>query len=301
MKGNTLASVVGGFTVVLAMVAGVVVLKSESAKGKELYGQQDGQAVVIDDRGTEGVRVLEINTEFLWDDDGVNEGAVVKERVTTDQYNRELYYYADLIEKKSANVVGLIEIEGCHVAVDLASVLGGGWNTACKKGRDTFTGQDVAIVTRLDVRNVNDFSKFKSYSQGKKVTATKVVGASLSDGKQNYLVVVAHLISKRSNNDVKRMKQAESIAVGVDSLSKGHDGVIVMGDFNDFPGSRSVGVFKELGLLNPAAKDDCSYVYRGSCNLIDYILVSKGLGNGIFETVGMNKEFSDHSAVFYSM
>jgi predicted extracellular nuclease len=301
MKANIAGSLIGTVVIIGAMIGGVFFLKSESSKGKVLYGSVYEQEVTEQPSKAGDLRILEINTEFLWDDDGDNEGMIVDKYITSSDYNRELSYYAGLIEDVNANIVGLVEIEGCHVAHDLAAKLGSGWNVGCMEGRDSYTGQDVGVVTRFDVRSVDNFRGFKSFSRGRKLTASKVVGVSLSSFDKNYYVVVAHLISKRSDNDEKRLKQAESIYVGVKELARGHDAVVVMGDLNDFPKSEPVRMLKEIGLLSPAEEDDCSYVYRGECNLIDHILISPNIAGGVFETIDMDSKFSDHKAVFYGM
>ena len=245
--------------------------------------------------------IVEINTEFLWDDDGENEGRVVTESISTSRYTEELDYYVELIQRNDAQIVGLIEIEGCQVAADLKDRLGEEWKYVCKTGRDNYTGQDVAILTTFGFTGADNFEDYSSLDGDNRVRPSKVVGSTLSDGVEEYFVVVAHLISQRSDNDSRRLHQAKAIVKGVNALkSATTDHVIVMGDFNDYPESPPLVELKSLGLINPATANDCSYTYRRTCRLIDHVLVSEGIAGGNLDDFKMDERFSDHHALIYS-
>ena len=253
--------------------------------------------------------IMEINTEFLWDHKAPHDGRLIKESKVPTQakYEAELDYYKSLIQKHNADVVGLIEIEGCHIAKDLATKLNANWNVACKKGRDTFTGQDVALITKFKVlrktidNHKNSFALIKSGDKkGKRVRPSKALSVVLSNGRDSYLVTVAHLISKRGNNDLKRLAQAEAIKKTHLKLRERYKtkNQIILGDFNDLPESP---VLSELTSAGVALVDTmaCTYVYKGKCNLIDYILVSNNIAGGSLFAVKVSHKFSDHSVLVY--
>ena len=110
------------------------------------------------------VNVIEINTEWLWDSSDPHEGRVVGvdkkiKPPSLHEYNDELNYYASIIEQNDADIVVLIEIEGCYVADDVSRSLSGSWEVVCQKGIDTFTAQDVALIFDSLTFSVNQSSK----------------------------------------------------------------------------------------------------------------------------------------------
>lgn len=250
--------------------------------------------------------VLEINTEFLWDDKVPHEGRLAGDKFpipTRAAYQDELNYYATLITQSGAEVVGLIELEGCHVARDLARLLGKEWKSVCKKGRDTFTAQDVALLTSFSVnpKSVTNHSKSYYKLNGKKSRPSKALTALIGSGGNTYSVTVAHLVSKRSNNDEKRLKQARAITKTVNlhaSVFKPQH-IIIMGDLNDTVGSPALEAFKVANVQHAAIGSSCSYVFRNQCDLIDHILVSEGLQGGSFSHIDLPTKYSDHHAVKY--
>ena len=186
--------------------------------------------------------------------------------------------------------MGLIEVENKFVVETIASHLSGHWSVVFVKGRDTYTGQDVAILTRLNVIE-GTASNLEGYSgQSKDGTISKrpskVLGVELRDGNKRIYVIVSHLISKRGQNDKKRFAQADAIRKAMlDQYGKYHH-YVVLGDENDTPESDTVLRLQghwddETDLVQPADIEgddaDYSYVYQGKKGLIDHILVDADL------------------------
>jgi endonuclease/exonuclease/phosphatase family metal-dependent hydrolase len=257
--------------------------------------------------------VMEINTEFMWDHRLPHEGRIVgqkKPAPTKAQYAEKLRYFASLIKHEKADIVGLVEIEGCHVADDFLRVLNKGsqiWSSACKKGRDSFTGQDVAILSkfRISQETLSTFPNIRIPLQDKKVRPSKVLGVVVTpkSSQQKFVVIVTHLISKRGDNDAKRQAQAMAITEARNAMQSHHktQHAIVLGDINDVVGSATLStlVGGHYPLVNPADKNDCSYIYRNRCQLIDHILISPSLSGGSLYHIDMKEKYSDHHALIY--
>ena len=254
--------------------------------------------------------VMTINTEFMWDHKAPHEGRIVTgtKAPTKAQYDSKLQYFAKTIAQNNAHIVGLQEIEGCHIARDLKILLGKRWNVACKKGRDTYTGQDVAILTTLKVikKSVNNhkhsYSRISSGKNiGKKVRPSKAVTAVLIDAKgTKYAVTVAHLISRTRDQDPKRIAQAEAIRKTIDKIKSKHQvsREIVMGDFNDYRNTPVLSTLKGSSLVNHAGGSICTYTYRGNCRQIDHILTPKGMTHLQTKTINHSKKYTDHQTLF---
>lgn len=248
--------------------------------------------------------VMSINTDFLWDSREPHDGRIVGQRKpapTLSQYHKELSYYTDLVRDADADIVGLIEIEGCHVAEKLARALGDPWSSTCRKGLDSWTGQDVALLTKMKTLASSNIKGHSTRLKGKKIRATRALTAVLTDGKETYMIAVAHLASKLGNNDLKRVAQAKSLKSGINAMLSKYDvdHKIILGDMNDTPNSDTLKTLMVGGYQNPARVTNCSYTYRNKCSLIDHILTSSSLAGGEFYDQPMSSTFSDHRAVIY--
>lgn len=248
--------------------------------------------------------VISINTEFLWDSSEPHEGRIVGQRKpapTLSQYQKEISYYSKLVRNADADIVGLVEIEGCHVAEKLARALGEPWSSTCKKGLDNWTGQDVALLTKMKTLASSNIKGHSTPLKGKQIRATRALTAVLTDGKETYMIAVAHLASKLGNNDLKRVAQAKSLKSGIKAMLRRYDvdHKIILGDMNDTPNSDTLKTLIVGGYQNPARLTNCSYTYRNKCSLIDHILTSSSLSGGKFYDVPMDSAYSDHRAVIY--
>lgn len=260
------------------------------------------------------LRAISINTEWLWDASDYIDGVVLgaDDLPSPIEYMAEINYFADLIERADANLVGLQEMEGCHIVDDIVTALGAGtWYSVCATGRDTYTGQDVGIVSQFPI-HAGPFTFPAIYGEygSSSVRPSKIVGAVLDTPLGNLAVVNTHLLSKLNpDNDERRAAQADAVLMGyydlyLDTSAKYG---IVMGDLNDTPSSRPLTILTGSGALSntlyannrvPTAAD-CTYTYNGSCELIDHILVSSSLSGGTFGIIETDPAYTDHDAVLF--
>jgi len=253
---------------------------------------------------------MTINTKFLWDHLEPHEGKVINSNNAPSQalYMAELDIYANAIKNKKVDFVGLTEIEGCHIAEDLKAALNQQWYVACQEGRDTYTGQDVAILSKFPLDERSIYNHDKSYSvitsgplKGKKVRPSKVVSAVFYYKGDTVIVTTAHLISRTRDNDLKREAQARAIKAGVEQLKLAFNSKyeLIMGDFNDYPDSKTLEILKGNDLISYEDDKDCSYTYRGRCQLIDHILTTPNIGKKNLSTFVIDPALQDdHRAVY---
>ncbi len=258
--------------------------------------------------------VMVLNAEWFWDSDKPHEGQVAKSFAdfppSSKQVELEAYAIALHIAHQDADIVALVEVENKQVVELVRGWLGSEWHTVWKKGADTYTGQDVAILTRLDVdsdsiSNLRDIGKGTSIDGTVHARPSKALSVLLADDRRTYLVVALHLISKRGDNDSRREAQADAIRTYVTSAARKADAVILLGDLNDTPGSNTLKILQgddgdEPRLVQSSnlhgADDEWTYDYRGNRQLLDHILVSRLLtGPGRFFTIDLGP-VSDHKA-----
>lgn len=260
------------------------------------------------------LRAMTINAEWLWTpfDKKVDGSLKHLKDMSELDYLAEISFYTQQIQAKNIDIVALSEIENEQVAEEIVRKLGGKWKVYFKQGRDTATGQDVAIISRLpyvkDSLTDFDFPAGFIAGEGKAKKLTKVVGAQFwinkGSEKQKLGVITAHLLSKRNENKHKasnREKQALGLKLAIEKYRAETDALLVLGDFNDQLNSSTLAIIMDQKLNT---YKECSNFSTG-INLneskrwlrhIDHLLYS-GLSCTAQYKVDLQK-FSDHPAIY---
>jgi len=265
--------------------------------------------------------LMSINTEWFWDELPPHEGGIALGAIgnpPSAQYvELKAWAIAQIIEEAGADVVALIEIENGDVARRIADFLGTDWSVAFDKGRDNATGQDVAVITphNVDIASITNFPTSSGSAPGAaNVRPSKVLGVEVEIDGEDYLFVVAHLISKRNpSNDPKRLAQADAIRLEILGRFSTVDHIVIMGDLNDTPGSPPLNRIRGLDDSQPVfiqtgrvggSNPSFSFTFQGVDQLIDHILLSPSL-QGALDAIPINAQhqsidtgvISDHLAV----
>ena len=244
------------------------------------------------------IDVFLLNTEFFFDNEEPH-GEVVGKSVpvpTAEQYEAKAKAIAELIDTHEANIVGLVEVENRAVLEKVRSYRANpdDWQIVFDEGRDTYTGQDVAILTKFRIvrGSVTNFPEEREVffvdDQEHDVNPSKILGVELKIDNQPFYVLIAHLTSRRNPRDAKRLAQATVVRRQAVKGLMGGRNVIVMGDMNDTP---TTPVIKRLrgfddiwgDFLQTAnaveADERYTYIHEDQKNLLDHILISPSLRN----------------------
>lgn len=259
------------------------------------------------------VRVATFNTEFLFDGRG-DEGRVSFDR-SGDAHNARLHRQrvARVIRSLDADVVMLQEVEDEAIVQTMIEedLSGLGYRAYFVQGKDTFTGQDVALISRLPVESVGrtDERAPLAGSPGDDYGVSKNMYARMEIAGEPATLVGLHFLAYPLAEDrlPRREAQAEVIRRFVaEETAAGRD-VIVLGDFNDYEEStldvsgtapitdvlatiRAAGPSPEDDLRNVIAlapdsarysshwdKDDDRRIDEGELTAIDHVLLSPDL------------------------
>ncbi len=195
--------------------------------------------------------------------------------------------------------------------------MGSDWEVAFDKGRDNATGQDVALITPhdIDTASISDLpTAFGNAPGALNVRASKVLGVEVEIDGDDFLFVVAHLISKRNpSNDNRRLAQADGIRNEILGVFSTVDLIVIMGDLNDTPGSAPLHKIRGLNDAQPdfiqtgrvvGPDPSFSFTFQGVDQLIDHILLSPSLQSA-FDAIATDDQhvsidtgpISDHLAV----
>ncbi len=268
------------------------------------------------------INIFLLNTEFFFDNEEPH-GKVVGDSApipTPEEY--EAKAIAELIDVHQANLVGLVEVENRDVVEKVRSYLTSPdeWKIAFNEGRDTFTGQDVTILTKFGIvpGSVTNFPEERGIffvgDKGQDVNPSKILGVELKIADDPFYVLITHLISHRNPaNDGKRLAQATIVRRQAAKAMINDKNAIVMGNMNDTPGTPVINRLRGFDdiwgdLLQTAnvveANERYTCVYEGQKNLLDHILISPSLRNE-FRNVEEGKRceiidvgnLSDHRAI----
>lgn len=261
---------------------------------------------------------MTINTEWLWTPfDQQVDGNIKHQRdMTKTDYLAEINFYINLINSRHIDVVALSEIENRQVAEELARGLGESWRVYFKQGRDTATGQDVAIISKLIYveGSLTDFGFPSGYiaGTGKSKRLSKVVGAQFfypkddlnAQTKQKFGVITSHFLSKRNETKHKannRLKQSIALTKAVDEFRKSTDALIVLGDFNDQLKSETIRILIDHGLKSFKQCDNFLNAIEDKENKrwfrnIDHVFFAGLKCKGQYK-VDLHK-YSDHDAIY---
>lgn len=269
------------------------------------------------------IDIFLLNTQFFFDTEEPD-GEVAGKSVpvsTAEQYETKAKTIARLIDTHKADIVGLVEVENRAVLENVKSYLADPdeWQIAFDEGRDTYTGQDVAILTKFRIvpGSVTNFPNERAVyfvdGQERDVNPSKILGVELKIDNQPFYVLITHLISRRSSNAPQRLAQATIARRHAVKAMMADKNVIVMGNMNDTPATPTVhrlrgfddiwGDFLQTANAVEAA-ERYTYIYEGQKNLLDHILISPSLRDE-FRSVDEAKrceiidvdELSDHRAI----
>lgn len=181
------------------------------------------------------------NVEFLWDGDPPEDGdASFPWKGDPKAARRHMAELAERIRDVNPDILGLVEVENLRaLEVFNRELLGDlGYTAHLIEGRDTATGQDVGLLSRVEVLSMDrDPRRGLSGSARKSLSKNYVARLQLADKPVGILGL--HLLARpeRRNRVEPRQAQAEAAAGIARDLAGQGRSVIVWGDFNDYDGT----------------------------------------------------------------
>ncbi len=229
------------------------------------------------------LRVMTLNAEWLWTPyDGRVDGKKYNQGDPLPaDYEQEIAFYRQLIHQHQVDLLAISEIENESVAQDLVRHLEGKWSVAFMEGRDTATGQDVAILSRLPLidGSIQDFGFPGATVPGlnKAKRLSKVVGARYRLSDKYLSVITAHVLSRRNDSRIKSLRrhaQLRALARLADDEASANVAVLVLGDLNDVLVSPGLKTMMNEGRLTSvyAACTDVKISSELAYKTIDHIL-----------------------------
>ena len=245
------------------------------------------------------------NVEFLWDGRSPEEGKIDFEwKGSPEVAEAHMADVAAIVKAYDPDILHLSEVEN-ERALDTFNrkfLADSGYRAYFVPGTDTATGQDVALLSRLELEDISrDSRRGRSGSTRKGVSKHYV--ATLSAGDLRLGLVGIHLLARphEASRVAKREAQADAVRGMARELAEDGRAVIVWGDFNDFDGhtldrsgnrpiTRVLEWIRELDpgdpnddLVNVAERLPRRQRYTNGRDAIDHVLVSRDLAARIVE------------------
>jgi exonuclease III len=204
-------------------------------------------AAVAEDRRVDpaSLSVMTINTYFMWDGVAPEEGSSEIEipwRGTQREAEEHMAAIAQVIARANPDIVNLVEIENDAALTTLNDrfLAGRGYRPYFVQGGDTFTGQDVALLTRIDPDGDQIlFDDREGQSGDVRKSVSKNYNAVITVGDTKILLVGLHFLAQPNRPDRRLQREAQADAIRSIVLDRRCPDceVIVLGDFNDYDGA----------------------------------------------------------------
>ncbi len=266
----------------------------------------------------EGIRIATLNTEFLFDGLGDEGEATFPHKGDPEKARLHREHIARIIRLIQADVVMLEEVENDTVLYLMIeeSLDDLGYQVYFVPGNDRFTGQDVALLSRLPIDEVGRTDERAPVEgERRKQGVSKNLYARLTLGGVPTTLIGLHFYARPHDPTRKERREAQAEVIrrlAVREIEAGR-AVVVLGDFNDyddatldFSGNRPItDVLHRIKAAGPDDDDDLHNVLsdvpqdhrftnfwdrdhdgvidRDELSAIDHILLSPALSRRIVE------------------
>ena len=160
--------------------------------------------------------VMTFNGEFLWDGRPPEEGQVnFAWKNSPDEADERMQAIAGIIAAHNPDIVNLVEVEGLAALEHLNSTFlaGRGYAGYLVKGKDTYTGQDVGLLTRIDPEGGAIERDDRSGSSGTTLkSVSKNYFAKLDVGGRKIALIGIHYLSRPLDSSRLHKRQAQADA-----------------------------------------------------------------------------------------
>ncbi len=245
------------------------------------------------------------NAEFLWDGRPPEEGKIDFEwRGSPEKAEAHMADLAAVVRKHDPDILHLSEVENLRALETFNDkfLAESGYRAYFVPGTDTATGQDVALLSRVELESIGrDSRRGRSGSVRKGVSKHYV--ATLRAGDLRLGLVGVHLLARphQESRVADREAQADAVRGMARELVEGGRSVVVWGDLNDFDGrtldrsgnrpiTRVLEWIRDLDpgdpsddLINVAERLPSRQRYTNGRDAIDHVLVSSDLAERIVE------------------
>lgn len=216
-----------------------------------------------------GTRIASFNTEFLFDGEGDEGGASFEWKGNPGLAREHRNKIARVIRNLNADVLLLVEVENEEVLKKMIaeSLSDMNYKIHFVQGQDSFTGQDLAILSRLPIEKTGRTNERAKVGDTETLYGvSKNLYARLTINGIPTTILGVHFLANPSSSDRKPQREAQAEVISKLAQQEAALGraIVIMGDVNDYDDvtldrSASVpisNVLKTLKAMSPNQNDD---------------------------------------------
>lgn len=185
---------------------------------------------------------MTLNAEFLWDGVEPEEGRVnFPWKLSQTEAEEHMQEIAQIIIRSDPDIINLVEVEGMSALkrFNQEFLAGRGYNVYLVKGKDSFTGQDVGLLTRVDPEN-NMIERYDKKGKSGRISksVSKNYFAKFKIGDLKIALIGLHFLARPGDRSRMSKRQAQADAMRNLAMELKQEGfsIVIAGDFNDFDG-----------------------------------------------------------------
>jgi endonuclease/exonuclease/phosphatase family metal-dependent hydrolase len=215
-------------------------------------------------QSTGGFTVATFNAEFLFDGLDPDGGATFPWKGDTAAARRHREDVARVVRDVDADVIVLVEVEHLDILRTMIrrELAGLGYSAYLIDGRDTFTGQDVGVLSRFTARSVYRTNERASVPGDSPYGVSKNIIIRFDAAGMPVSLIGVHFLAQADSPERRPRREAQAEVIRravVREMAAGRE-VIVAGDFNDY---------------DPAVPD-----VAGSAAITDVLAIVRSAGEG---------------------
>lgn len=216
--------------------------------------------------------IMTLNAEFLWDGVAPEEGQAdfpwKFSQIEAEEHMQEI---AQIIIQNNPDIVNLVEVENLNALTTFNNNFldGRGYRPYLSNGKDTYTGQDMALLTRIDPEgNAIERDDRNGQSGSVRKSVSKNYYTTISLGNNKLFIIGLHLLARPLQEDRRLAREAQADAIRSIALEKQcqNCSLVIMGDFNDYDGEEKsrdhidsmpiTNVLRMIREMNPNKNED---------------------------------------------
>jgi exonuclease III len=188
------------------------------------------------------ITIMTFNTEFMWDGVEPEQGNVEFEwKGNQELAEAKMAKIAEIIRRANPDILNLVEVENLDALETLNRkfLSGMGYTAYLVEGRDSYTGQDVGLLTRIPPEGSEIQPDFrKGSSGGVDKVVSKNYKARFTIGATKLALIGLHFLAQPDREDRRFDRQAQADAIRQMAVEQQAAGYlpVVLGDFNDYDG-----------------------------------------------------------------
>lgn len=231
-------------TAIIGILFIAVIVEKNSVNNSSrgvIYGEKTTEfGDVRQDKQT--LTIMTFNVQLLWDGEEPEEGRLeFPWKGNKEKAYEHMKKVAEVIRSENPDIVNLVEVENINAlnTFNKEFLKDLGYRAYLVNGRDTYTGEDVALLTKINPEGKKIYRDDRlGVSRDVKKSVSKNYYAYFNINGLKFVLIGIHFLAEPLNTNRIDQRQAQAEAIRSLAQEKWKEGyqVAIVGDFNDYDG-----------------------------------------------------------------